>query len=102
MQTLTDYLSSLYKDDLISSNELSSSLLIISLLFFIVMVILSFSITIVFLFIKLYNCHEQPYSEKDEESLIDSPRNAEEEPRSPKRIVVIDVIRDDIYHEVNN
>lgn len=103
MQTLTDYLSSLYKDDLISSNELSSSLLIISLLFFIVMVILSFSITIVFLFIKLYNCHEQPpYTEKDEESLIGSPRNAEEEPRSPKKMVVIDVILDDIYHEVNN
>lgn len=68
------------------------------------MVILSFSITIVFLFVKLYNCHECVCEKSpldDEEALIGSPRNAEEKTRA-SRVVVIDVIRDDIYHEVNN
>lgn len=105
IQTLTDYISCLFNKDqsqdylLSNSNEYNSSLLLVSTIFFIGLVILVFAITIVFLFIKLYTCHETTQGTKDiqrdEEQSIGEPLAEKQQP-------VVDVIHYDIYHEVNN
>lgn len=98
-----DYISDLFNKDqsqeyLLSSNEYDSSLLLVSTIFFIGLVILVFAITILFLFIKLYTCHESTQDTKvpkiDEEHSIGLPQE--------KQQAVVDVIHYDIYHEVNN
>lgn len=123
-ESLTNYIWSIYKDqsqeNLLSSYDTSSSIFIILLIFFIGMIILSFSLTIVFLVIKLYNCHECGADEKDEEAMIGEKDpsimdvnevnemnevNEVQKPRDSivtKSGVIIDVIHDDVYHEVNN